>query len=26
VDGDGIPDVYQGGADGEAGASPRGTH
>jgi NhaA family Na+:H+ antiporter len=26
VDGDGIPDVYQGGADGEAGASPPGTH
>ncbi len=26
VDGDGIPDVYQGGADGEAGAPPPGTH
>lgn len=26
VDGDGIPDVYQGGADGEGGAPSPGTH
>ena len=26
VDGDGIPDVYQQAADGEAGTPPRGTH
>ena len=26
VDGDGIPDVYQQAADGEAGTPPQGTH